>query len=80
MTARPPSVPPEGVVPAFDAGWNAAEVGLSRETVAVIAAPDAHGWALIGYDTCKLAERRSAEATLSTSDRAQAVASESDPS
>lgn len=49
---RPRSVPAVGVVPAFDAGWNAHEKGLSRETVRVLAADP--GWALLGWDTREL--------------------------
>lgn len=45
---RPPSVPKEGDVPAFDAGWEAHEIGLARDTVAALAAEPR--WALLGYD------------------------------
>lgn len=46
---RPPAAPKEGQVEPYDAGWHAHEIGLSRETVAVVAADP--GWALLGYDT-----------------------------
>jgi hypothetical protein len=47
-TDRPPSVPKEGEIAPFDAGWHAHEVGLDRDTVRVLAADP--GWALLGYD------------------------------
>lgn len=46
---RPDSVPAEGVIEPFDAGWNAHRVGLDRRSVEVLAADP--GWALLGYDT-----------------------------
>ena len=45
---RPASCPKQGAVPAFDAGWNAYEVGLERDSVEMLAADK--GWALLGYD------------------------------
>lgn len=53
--ARPPSVPAEGQIEAFDAGWDAQEVGLDRETVAVLAHPSGRSWALLGWDSRALA-------------------------
>ena len=45
---RPDSCPREGQIEAFDAGWNAHEVGLSRETTRVFSAsPD---WAVLAWD------------------------------
>lgn len=46
---RPRSVPTEGVVPAFDAGWNAHEVGLSLSTVLTFAPASGRGWAVLGW-------------------------------
>lgn len=51
---RPPSCPREGMLAAYDAGWNAFEVGLERETVELLAHPSGQGWALLAYDTCAL--------------------------
>lgn len=48
LLPRPISVPKEGEVPSFDAGWNAHQIGISRESVRVLAADP--GWALLGYD------------------------------
>ena len=48
--ARPSSVPAEGQVPAFDAGWNAHRLGLERETVEVLSHPGGREWALMGWD------------------------------
>lgn len=45
---RPDACPREGQIEPFDAGWNAHEVGLSRETVRVLASDP--GWALLGWD------------------------------
>lgn len=45
---RPSSCPAPGAVPAFDAGWLAHELGMARETVAVLSAGPR--WALLGYD------------------------------
>lgn len=50
---RPNAAPADGVVPAFDAGWYAHEVGLDRETVIVLAAD--RDWALLGWDSRQLA-------------------------
>lgn len=47
---RPASCPPVGAIPAFDAGWDAAKIGLDRETVAVLSHPTGGRWALLGYD------------------------------
>ncbi len=47
---RPRSCPAPGVIPAFDAGWNAHRIGLDRETVAALTAGDGKRWALLGYD------------------------------
>lgn len=49
VVERTASVPAPGVIPAFDAGWNAHEVGLEHETVRVLSASP--NWALLGYDT-----------------------------
>jgi hypothetical protein len=49
--SRPSSVPAVGQVPAYDAGWNAQEIGLERETVRVLTPPSGRGWALLGWDT-----------------------------
>jgi len=54
MIERPLSCPKEGVVPAFDAGWNAHEVGLERKTVEVLTPPSGRGWALMGWDVRQL--------------------------
>ena len=51
---RPSSVPKAGVIEAFDAGWNAHEIGLDRETVDVLAHPSGRSWALLGYDSRRL--------------------------
>ena len=51
-------MPKEGVVPAFDAGWNAHEVGLERETVSVLAHPTGREWALMGWDCRELVAKR----------------------
>ena len=45
---RPPACPKPGVIEAFDAGWNAHEIGMSRSTVETLAGSP--GWALLGYD------------------------------
>jgi hypothetical protein len=58
MIERPDSCPKEGQIEAFDAGWNAAKVGLSRETVAVISHPSAKEWALLAWDAYRLIERK----------------------
>ena len=47
---RPASVPQFGTVPAFDAGWEAHEVGLERETVEVLSNPGNRAWELLGWD------------------------------
>lgn len=52
---RTAACPQPGVIPAFDAGWNAHEIGLERETVRVLSASPE--WALLGYNIrAKLAE------------------------
>ena len=48
VAERPPSVPAPGVVPAFDAGWDANALEIERETVAAVAADPR--WALLGWD------------------------------
>lgn len=45
---RTVACPAPGVVPAFDAGWDAHAAGLERETVRVLAASPE--WALLGWD------------------------------
>lgn len=45
---RPPSVPKPGQIPAFDAGWNAHEIGIDRATARVLAADPQ--WALLAWD------------------------------
>jgi hypothetical protein len=47
---RPDSVPKEGMVEAFDAGWNAHRRGLERTTVQVMTPVSGLKWALLGYD------------------------------
>lgn len=51
---RPNSCPVEGQIEAYDAGWNAFEVGLDRSTVLALAQPSAKAWAVLGYDTASL--------------------------
>jgi len=58
---RGSSMPKEGVVPAFDAGWNAHEVGLERNTVSVLAHPTGREWALMGWDSRQLVADRMRE-------------------
>ena len=58
---RPDSVPKEGEIEAFDAGWNAHYEGLARETVKVLAIADVHGWALLAWDTRQLISTRRAK-------------------
>lgn len=53
---RPSSVPAEGVVAPFDAGWEAHAVGLERKTVEIFS-PDPE-WALLGWDTRALIESK----------------------
>ena len=56
---RPDSVPREGQVDAFDAGWNAHEKGLGRETVRVLSpTEDARRWALMAWDVRALLAAR----------------------
>lgn len=45
---RPRGCPRPGVVPSFDAGWDAHRMGLSRATVEAVAADK--GWATLGWD------------------------------
>lgn len=47
---RPASCPEEGQIEAFDAGWNAHEVGLGRESVELFAHPAGRAWALMAWD------------------------------
>lgn len=48
---RPASVPAEGQIDAFDAGWQAHETGLGRETVRVLSPTHfAREWALLAWD------------------------------
>ena len=47
---RPPSLPVEGQIDAFDAGWDAHATGLERETVEVLVPLSGLGWALLGWD------------------------------
>lgn len=47
---RPAAAPREGQIEAFDAGWNAHETGLERESVRVFTPPTGQGWALLGWD------------------------------
>lgn len=56
---RTDAMPREGLVEPFDAGWNAHEVGLDRETVEVLSQPDARKWALLGYD-CRAQQAKAA--------------------
>ena len=53
---RPPACPREGQIEPFDAGWHAHEVGISRETVRVLAADPR--WALLGWDARALVASR----------------------
>ncbi len=49
--ARPISCPAPGVVAGFDAGWNAHQVGLERDSVTVFTTdPQAREWALLAWD------------------------------
>jgi len=50
MIERPRSCPEPGVILAFDAGWNAHELGMDRDTVLVLTDPSGLKWALLGYD------------------------------
>lgn len=55
LFARPASCPAIGQIGAFDAGWNAHEVGLSREMVKALAGiaeddEQARQWALMAWD------------------------------
>lgn len=61
-SVRPRSCPAEGVVPAFDAGWYAHEIGLDRETVEMLAADPE--WSLLGWNA-----RRSAAAVPKDEER-----------
>lgn len=45
---RPSSVPAEGEVEPFDAGWDSHAMGLARATVELVSAEPR--WALLGYD------------------------------
>lgn len=57
---RPRSVPAEGEIEAFDAGWNGHRVGLGRRSVELFTPASGRPWALLGYDTRALViERRS---------------------
>jgi len=56
LLPRPASVPKPGEVESFDAGWNAHEIGLSRDTVRFLAVDP--GWALLGYDSRVVAARQ----------------------
>jgi len=48
---RPDSCPKEGQIAAFDAGWNAHEVGLSRTTTEMFSPSEyAAKWALVAWD------------------------------
>lgn len=47
---RPRAVPAEGVIEAFDAGWNAHRIGLERDSVETFAHPSGQGWALLGWN------------------------------
>lgn len=51
-------LPQEGEIEAFDAGWNASEAGLDRQTVAVLTPPSGRGWALLGWDARETIQRR----------------------
>lgn len=49
--SRPRSVPSEGQIAPFDAGWNSHELGLERRTVELLTeGSDGRNWALLGYD------------------------------
>lgn len=48
--ARPRACPEAGTIPAFDAGWEAHQIGLGRATVQALTVGDAQGWALLGWD------------------------------
>lgn len=48
---RPDSCPREGQIEAFDAGWNAHEVGLSRKAAEVFSPSKyASAWAVLAWD------------------------------
>lgn len=55
---RAASVPAEGQIPAFDAGWDAHALGLERETVRVLTPPSGRAWALLAWDTRQLSVER----------------------
>lgn len=48
--SRPSACPTPGQIPAFDAGWNAHEKGLERETVRVMTPTSGRKWALMAWD------------------------------
>jgi len=50
---RADSMPKEGTIPGFDAGWNAHRAGLDRESIKVFAGlgvRDWLNWCLLGWD------------------------------
>jgi hypothetical protein len=56
---RPEACPKEGELEAFDVGWEAHEVGLSRETVKMLSPSEyVRMWALLAYDIRELAEKK----------------------
>ena len=55
---RPEACPKPGVVEAFDAGWDAHEVGIERATVEVFTPASGRGWALLGWDARQLMQVR----------------------
>jgi hypothetical protein len=57
---RPYTAPKEGVVEAFDAGWNAHSLGMSRETVRVLTPPSGVEWALLAWDIRDVEAKRAA--------------------
>jgi hypothetical protein len=59
---RTDAMPKEGVVKAFDAGWYAHEVGISRDTVLVITPDSGVGWAVLAWDCRQLLSQENEQA------------------
>lgn len=57
---RPANAPKPGQIESFDDGWNAAEIGLDRETVEICAHPTKKDWALLAWDIHHLVKQREA--------------------
>ncbi len=54
---RTAAMPEKGLVPAFDNGWRAHEIGVGRTTVNLMAHPTRRSWALLGWDCRELLSR-----------------------